>query len=248
LYSFLVEPKWLEETHYTIESAKVDRSFKIVVLADIQTDAIGEYEYSVMKRVSELMPDMILFPGDYVQISGDDFLPQVEKFKNLVRQDAGVVRYGAWAVRGDVEKDGWESTFDGTGVQANDRSRRVTLPDNLVLTNLSLSDSRKRNISVQGEAGFHIVHGHAPDFSLGNVEADLMIAGHTHGGQVQIPFWGPPITLTEVPREQAAGSMSEIGPDKFLVVSRGIGMERKYAPRLRFWCRPELVVIHVKPE
>jgi predicted MPP superfamily phosphohydrolase len=78
------------------------------------------------------------------------------------------------------------------------------------------------------------------------VEADLLIAGHTHGGQVRLPGIGPLITLSRVRRSWAAG-LTDIGRGRQLLVSRGIGMERGRAPRLRFLCRPELVVLELAP-
>ena len=89
--------------------------------------------------------------------------------------------------------------------------------------------------------------GHTPDFSLGQVEAELLIAGHTHGGQVQLPFLGPLFTLSQVPRSWASG-VTLIAPDRHLIVSRGVGMERGNAPRMRFLCRPELLIIDLVPD
>jgi hypothetical protein len=44
-----------------------------------------------------------------------------------------------------------------------------------------------------------------------------------------------------------ADGVTELAPGRTLVVSRGIGMERGYAPRLRFNCRPEIVIIDLVP-
>jgi hypothetical protein len=92
---------------------------------------------------------------------------------------------------------------------------------------------------------YHLVLGHCPDYSPGEIEADLLIAGHTRGGQVRLPLIGPLITLSEVLRSWAAG-VTEIAPGKRLIVSRGIGMER-YAPEIRCLCRPELSVLDLLP-
>jgi predicted MPP superfamily phosphohydrolase len=61
-----------------------------------------------------------------------------------------------------------------------------------------------------------------------------------------LPGIGPIITLSAVPRKWATG-MTDLGNEKKLIVSRGIGMERAGAPRVRFLCRPELVIIDVAP-
>jgi predicted MPP superfamily phosphohydrolase len=102
---------------------------------------------------------------------------------------------------------------------------------------LTLHDSANVSITIVDQEKFHIVLGHTPDFSLGRIEADLLIAGHTNGGQVQLPSVEPLLTLPQVPRSWASG-VTEIKPGKKLVVSRGIGMERGDAPRVRFLCRP----------
>jgi len=54
------------------------------------------------------------------------------------------------------------------------------------------------------------------------------------------------MTRSGVPRSWAAG-VTQLGPGKTLIVSRGIGMERADAPRIRFLCRPEIVIVDVMP-
>ena len=82
---------------------------------------------------------------------------------------------------------------------------------------------------------------------MGKIDADLLVTGHTHGGQVRLPLIGPLMTLSRIPRAWAAG-LTELPGGGKLLVSRGLGMERGYAPRIRFLCRPELMVIDLVPE
>ncbi len=74
---------------------------------------------------------------------------------------------------------------------------------------------------------------------------DLTVAGHTHGGQVAVPFLGPPVTLSMLPRRVAAGGLHEVSGNR-LYVSRGVGLERSQAPRIRFLAPPEvsLLLLH----
>ena len=64
----------------------------------------------------------------------------------------------------------------------------------------------------------------------------------SNGGQVVVPAYGPPITLSRVPRDVAAGGLHDLGGRR-IYVSRGIGMERIQAPRLRLFCPPEISVL-----
>ena len=94
-----------------------------------------------------------------------------------------------------------------------------------------------------------IFAGHSPDYVLALQQTDrpfLALAGHTHGGQVQLPLIGPLLTLTRLHRHYA----EYYGVFGFgvLSVSRGIGMERQDAPRLRFLCPPEIRLITLQPQ
>ncbi|MEM7155907.1 MAG: metallophosphoesterase [Myxococcota bacterium] len=245
--AFLIEPTSLEVTHVEITSERIEEPLVIAVIADLQTDAPGPYERDVLERVAAAEPDLVLFPGDFVQVPLSEFPARAAELREILLDVGLNPPLGAFAVPGNIEfgNRGWPQSFEGTGIHTWSRPKQVDLGP-LVLSGLPLAESFDAGIRIDGEEKFHVVFGHGPDFSLGNVDADLLIAGHTHGGQVQLPFIGPLITFSKVPRDHAAGH-NEIEPGKHLVVSRGIGMERGSAPRLRFLCRPELVFIHVKP-
>jgi predicted MPP superfamily phosphohydrolase len=78
----------------------------------------------------------------------------------------------------------------------------------------------------------------------GQVDVELALGGHTHGGQIVLPGFGPPLTLSRLPRRYAAGLNVYEGIP--LHVSPGIGMERLTAPQVRFFCPPEVSVIDVR--
>jgi uncharacterized protein len=247
-WSFLIEPRWLEVSHHELRSPRIERPLRVVLLADIQTDRVGAYERRVLQRAAGLHPDLVLFAGDYLQLAPG--LPrrlseERERLRDALLAARFTPRLGAFAVRGDVDGGGWQAIFEGTGVRSSDESLDLSLGE-LRLSCLSLGDSRRHDLELRPDGRFHVVLGHAPDFALGEVEADLLLAGHCHGGQVRLPFLGPPITLSAIPRSWTSG-VHVIRPNTTLIVSRGVGLERGGAPPLRFNCRPELVVIDLLP-
>ncbi|HWB14150.1 MAG TPA: metallophosphoesterase [Pirellulales bacterium] len=244
--AFLVEPHWLEISRVRVTTNKLNGPLKIALLADLQTDEIGDYERVVIEAIVAEKPDLILLAGDYIQEHDDHRYVQLQdELQMLLAGSDFRAPLGCYAVRGNVDRSDWADAFLGTGVTAVSKTGSFDL-ENLTITCLSLHDSFSTNLEVPGTDRFHVVVGHCPNFSLGDVQADLLLAGHCHGGQVRLPILGPLITHALVPRSWAAG-VTHLPGDKTLIVSRGVGMERANAPRMRFRCRPELVFIDIVP-
>jgi predicted MPP superfamily phosphohydrolase len=81
--------------------------------------------------------------------------------------------------------------------------------------------------------------------------ADMIIAGHTHGGQLRVPGYGALVTNCDLPRRMARGlhrypsADAQAGPSTWLEVSAGLG-QSPYAP-IRFACRPEAILLTLLP-
>ena len=245
--SFLIEPHWLKVTRLEITSPKLEESLTIAVLADIQTDTPGDYEKRVLEITKESSPDLILLAGDYIQeYDLEEYQRESKVLNQILREGDLSAEMGIFAVRGNVERNGWQDIFLGLDVRFFEDTETIDLGP-ITLTGVGWLDSANPSLQIEGGEKFHIVLGHSPNFSLGDIEADLLLAGHTHGGQFQLPGIGPLLTISVVPRSWASG-LTEIEPGKYLLVSRGIGLERGYAPRMRFLCRPELIILELKPE
>jgi len=239
------------------QDSRIDEPFRIVFVTDIQTDHVGEYERNALEAVVELEPDLVLFGGDYVQAGSRN--AEVAADLNLLMREANfgeTSTYGAYAVRGNVDPDLWVDVFEGTDVQVCEQTETFEVGP-IVLTTLAVWDSvewpglEEEEIP---EGKYHVILGHVPTFFVDTAETeegDLLLAGHTHGGQIRIPGYGPILTLTpRLPRDWAAGLTELEGEDgpRRMIVSRGVGMERGYAPRVRFFCRPDIRVIDLKPD
>jgi uncharacterized protein len=136
-----------------------------------------------------------------------------------------------------LDEDGWANL---TNV------RRELDLDGLPVELLGLDDAhiRKHDVRIAPRhaperLGLAVMH--SPD-SLPEAVAcgyELVVAGHTHGGQVRMPFVGAVVTNSRLPRRVASG-IFRMG-DALVHVSRGLGTN-KYAP-FRFLCRPEATML-----
>lgn len=246
--AFVIEPHWLEVTHWRIASRKIHHPLRIVVVADLQTDVLGDYERAVLRQALAEKPDLILLAGDYLQAD----MPQYEVLKRELHDFLQEIHFsaplGVFAVWGNVDMPDCGEIFQGLNILLVSDGRSFAL-DGLQLTCLARWQAFTPLVKVvySDPNRFHLVLGHAPNFALGDIQADLLVAGHTHGGQVRFPLIGPVITQSLIPNSWAAG-LTELPSGARLLVCRGLGVERGYAPPMRFLCRPELMVIDLVPE
>ncbi len=270
IYATLIEPYRLrvESAQMPIPTERAgDDPIRIAILADLQTDRIGTYEQHAIATLMEQRPDLILITGDMLQ-GWDVLRNELEALRLLLSElDAPG---GVYLVQGDTDRgcaeknhpptdQGYraylESLVVGTQVrvlynevvttQVCDRSFRI----GGVGLDFQSENARSRVIepltAVTDPEEICLLMTHRPDvvFLLpDSSRVDLVVAGHTHGGQVVVPGYGPPITLSNVPRSVAAGGLHKIGGN-LIYVSRGVGHERGQAPRIRFLCPPEISII-----
>ncbi len=140
-----------------------------------------------------------------------------------------------------LEGDGWthlrnvrrDVTLDGTRVEV------VGLDD----PHIHRSDLRVAPRRSGDLFGLAVVHSPDPAPELAALGYDLIVAGHTHGGQVRLPVVGALVTNSHMPRRMASG-LVRLG-SSYLHVSQGMGTS-KYAP-FRFLCRPEATLLELGP-
>ncbi len=259
VYATWIEPFRLQlETSRVTVSPRRDGShvLRIAVLSDLQTVRVTEYERNAVARLMAQRPDIILLPGDVFQGPPKAFEANGPALRELLAQlDAPG---GVFLVLGDVDRGGvlLRELLGSTKVRllVNETvrfevgDRRVTIAGvDLDFTTGPARSAVDRMETGSGEGDIRILLAHRPDVVLGlrpNSRIDLVVAGHTHGGQVVVPWFGPPMTLSNVPRTVAAGGLHSL-KDNPIYVSRGVGCERGQAPRIRFLCPPEITLLEL---
>lgn len=258
-YVTYVEPERLVVRHVRIETPKLDETVRVLHLADIQAGAIEDYQEEIFDRIERLEPDLIINTGDFLQVVPPaTFESEWPKLHALIARVNP--RLGTFGVFGDTERELYRYEPEALEplVMLSSRERRISVGAGAIsLHGLSLYQSKSGEWAMRSieqwlensdSRDFRILIGHAPDYALSVAEApiDLCLAGHTHGGQVSLPFYGPLVIDSEVPREWAKG-FRRIGIP-YLNVSAGAGSNRRLGlPPLRFNCPTEMTLIELVP-
>jgi uncharacterized protein len=244
--AFLVEPYRLEVTRYRVVAA-VRRPVVLAHISDLHSMGLGRREKALLSTLDREKPDLIVITGDSVPDHETGVTPEpvAEVFRRL-RAPLGIFSVlGNWENWRRVARDPAFHRAAGVTLLVNE-ARRVR--DDLWVVGLddALSgDPADAPTAVaqvpKGVAGVVLMH--SPEYFDRLPDTPLVVlAGHTHGGQVRVPglrpLWLPPGCGPYVEGWYRRGSLR-------LFVSRGVGTSILPA---RFWCRPELAVITLVPE
>jgi predicted MPP superfamily phosphohydrolase len=259
VYATFIEPFRLQVETVQLQLPAEREGFDVVrlaILSDLQTDRVTDYEQYAVSRLIALQPDAVFILGDVFQGSQGAFENQLPALRALLaRLDAPS---GVFLIPGNVDfpPERINRLAEGTRIQPLvNRIVRVTAGDRRLTiggVEMDYRSPRARETIDQlesdgGRGDIRILLSHRPDVMLElrrSSRIDLVAAGHTHGGQVVIPGFGPPIISSRLPRVVGAGGLHEID-GRTIYVSRGVGHERGQAPRLRFFCPPAIDLITI---
>jgi len=230
--AFLVEPKWLKVRHVELTEGSTCR---LVHFTDVHYKGDKEYLSRVVSEINALEPDIVCFTGDLVESTR--FLDEALGLLAGIRCPMFGVP-GNWDPSGGALRAKYAACFEGTG-GAWLEDREVLSPDGQVA--IVGARGRKPHLSTSLKAPRSVLLAHYPAYCAGlkGAEFDLMLAGHSHGGQVRVPFFGALIVPDRVGDYEKG--MYDVPAGK-LYVNPGIGT---WLLRVRFWCRPEITVLQL---
>lgn len=251
IYATYIEPFWLRVDHVELEVESIGENIRIGVLADLQTTEIGSYENNAVDRLITAGPDLVLIPGDLYQIDSDHFSEKVPEFKEMIQRLVDAVP-NVLLVSGNTDRvGGLGQIVNGTGARVlNNQIETLEIKGNIVsIVGITLfGNDRTAQLRIDqlidSSSDLRIVLAHQPDEIrwIETTPVDLLVSGHTHGGQIALPFIGPLVTASTVPRHVAAGGLHELHGTP-VYVSTGVGRERRSAPQVRFGVRPSIGII-----
>jgi predicted MPP superfamily phosphohydrolase len=256
-YGHYIEPFWLDVTHTEIKTAPADSSvepLKVVLISDIHMERWTRREDDALAKINALEPDLLFVSGDHINL---DYV-KPETYSDIRRFFIGLkARYGIYAVGGTVDdiKETREALSGLAVVFLNDEIARLNVKGReievLGIRSDYMDDERiLREMSPRlNPAALKILLYHTPDLAPVAAETgiNLYLAGHTHGGQVALPFFGAVFTASKYGRKYASGLYNLGGANQTkMYVTRGLGFEGYNTIRMRLFARPEITALNLQ--
>ncbi|TSC96303.1 MAG: phosphohydrolase [Parcubacteria group bacterium Athens1014_10] len=253
-YIFLFEPNNLQVEKLEIKMENLPFSFngmKIVQLSDLHSKNFGGKEKKVLKIIEQINPDFIFITGDFIDRATKD----IESCQEFWRALSEKYENRVYGVMGNHEY--WNPNYhsikqnlidSGINILNNENVKLIKDDDFIYLIGVDDPHSSYDNLflamkGISNKNILKILLAHSPeiieDAKIKNI--NLILVGHTHGGQVKIPFVRPIWVPTKDHGKYASG-LFKIN-DSYLYVNRGVGVG--FLP-IRFNCPPEITLIKIE--
>jgi predicted MPP superfamily phosphohydrolase len=258
-WGFFIEPNRLVVRHETITVSnwpKELNGFRVAVLSDIHAGGafIDDRKLKlIVDRTNQLQPELIVILGDYMSGDGHTSVRvEPEIFAATLRSFQAPL--GVYSVLGN--HDWWYNgvkvrrALEENGIKVLDNEVKPIERDGKTIWLAGLADLWTRPQRIEetidqvptGQTLIAMTHN--PDiFPRVPQRVPLLLAGHTHGGQVQLPFIGSVIQPSSYGQRYLQGHISENGHDLF--VTTGIGTS--IVP-VRFGVPPEIVLLTINSQ
>lgn len=245
--TFLADTLWYEPQALQIEEHLLTADapggkVRLIQVSDLHLSNFNSYFEKVAQTVNSLKPDIILLTGDYLEEQRN--IRGVLGFLKRLKAKHGIYAVqGNWEYWSRLEGENLRRHFAGAGVKLliNERADLEINDRALSIFGLDYPSSTDHLSILQKEVEpqrFNLLLSHVPAFSHEQLSQhiNLVLCGHTHGGQVRLPYL-PPLYLPRYSGRFVSGLYHVSEHSIPLYVSRGIGTS---VLPLRFLCRPEI--------
>lgn len=256
-------------TRYTVRSKKLPKEMKkkIIFLSDFHNQSYGEKSVKLVEAIRKESPDLILIGGDMLvgnsKIPYDNALDFVKQLPEIapvyyangnheqrMHEKPKAYKDLYWKYKEELEKAGIVFLVNDGIFYGEEKIRIVgmELPykcyDKFKKTPLQLAEMEERIGKTGGE--FTILMPHHPEYAKEYWQwgADLVLAGHLHGGVVRLPFIGAAIDPQYRLFPRYSGNYYQEG-EKGIIVSKGLGV---HTINLRLWNKAEMIVFTLQGE
>lgn len=259
VYAFVIEPARLEvsQTILDVPGFANGKTLRLLHVADVHLERNGVREHRLLQIVREILPDAVLFSGDFLNLSNVRDSEAQQAARSLWNEIGTIAP--VYAVSGSPPVDPQAIVCKIVSglplVWLRDEVRDVAWEHGRVRVvgvtcthdPIDDGDRLRKVLRSAPDADFTVLLYHAPDLApqAADLESiDLHLAGHTHGGQIRLPWYGAILTSSMYGKRLEMGLYRIKG--MLLFVSRGIGLEGKGAPRARLLCPPQVMLLELR--
>lgn len=249
-YGSFVEPRLLVTRDYDLPLASrgaAPRTLTVAVISDLHlgTYRHAEWVQTVVGRVNAAKPDIVLLAGDLASnMTGTKEFGPLRGLQSRYGAYAALGNWdyltGAVDVRRAIEATGVEVlTNESVGIDVDGRELRIAGLDDVRYGKPDW-DATLRDVPPDA---FTVLLVHNPDAApVAEVRGvPLVVAGHTHAGQIRLPLIGPvPMLPTKLGKRFDRGTFA-FGPTR-LFITPGVG---ESGPRARLFDPPEISILHL---
>jgi predicted MPP superfamily phosphohydrolase len=231
----VLEPQWVKITRLHLADGAPAHRF--VHFSDLHHKGDRAHTRSVVEMINSLSPDFVCFTGDLMEQA--KFLPETLELLSGIKSPLygvpGNHDYASGVSFADIAQ-----CFAATGgAWLVDEQMAIASGKINLIGVARMSPRHPPPFATPDVKNLMMFHYPAWAKRLGDQQFDLMLAGHSHGCQVRIPFYGPVFTPFGVDEYNLGLFHTKSGP---LYVTSGIGW---FPLPVRFNCRPEIAVIEV---
>lgn len=231
--------------------------FSIGVMTDFHAGGWGNETVCshAIASMQQLNPDLIALLGDYIDGARSHNRQNIANGRYVFQQLALLkAPYGVYAVLGN--HDHWADSKKVTELLAESKitvlkNENRMLENGLILAGVDdywegPGNSRKALAGVISEEKIVVMLSHNPDITRDLEERDpvrLVLAGHTHGGQIRVPFtnWAPWVPCS--PRYRGKTGLLAETKKRWSFISKGVGA---FLLPVRFSCPPDIALLTLK--
>jgi predicted MPP superfamily phosphohydrolase len=260
LYANRIEPSLLDVQEFQIRHPLIPVSFDGVKIVQFSDTHLG-FQYNLhqfnklVEKINSLQPEIILFTGDLMDEPNQ--YTEINKLIPILKKLHAPL--GKYCIFGNHDHGGYGSDIYRNIMETTDftvllnESITVKSRDGSIIYLLGIDDAMLGNpnlplaLKTVPKNSFKILLSHAPDLAetASQYPIQWQLSGHSHGGQIKIPFMGalvtPPFGKLYPEGLYSVGNDSPLS----LYVNRGIGTTRL---PFRFLSKPELTIFTLKPE
>ncbi|GIO21515.1 metallophosphoesterase [Oceanobacillus sp. J11TS1] len=235
------------------QSAKLEEGteLNIVQITDVHSRVFGSENEKVIQKVKELDTDMIVLTGDLIDRKTNDLEDAFHLVEELVQVNPDTYYVTGNHEQENPKKEAFLAGLEDRGVtilsnentqfEKNGQRYNIVGIDDVSTGHEDMSSA----FSDKDTEAYTILLSHAPLVvqKYPDVDADLVLSGHTHGGQIRLPFIGALIAPDDGLFPELQKGIYPLGDERYLYIDSGLGTT---AMPVRFLNQSQISLITIR--